>query len=855
VLVLGLVSATGLTVLLYTADAEFVAGALSRLLDRHVDIGAISFHPGAVLSVEIERLRVADSAGPEYPPMFEVEHALGRQSWPRLLAGQLLPLDWILDRPILRLRAADPTAGQRVELGGLPRLGLSLSDGEISYQSQTGEPWVMRGVRLEAIRAGFGTRVEGEASGRVARGDRAMGELALRFSADRFHSEAQGSVVELNLAGVPQTAVRARGSASGSFDLAYAYEDGAVTGKLELEIAKLSLRVPTVDRPIAAKRANVALDIDWDGNVLALGLRPLALDDLVANGSFTLDTGNPGRIALDLRLGDFEPGRRDRLNPLTLLGMKLDTWRKVAERIEAGTVENAHVMIDVPRTTAGARLSFDAPLAPDAFQVELRAREGTYRPSPDTLLENISGELEIRGNVLAIHKLHLTDAGKPTPEIAVRIDGLDRLVRLPDDEDKVVGGPGAGLAGLGAAIDGLAGDKPSDPESTGLLFSDLALRYPAFVLPLREASGRLLFPAGGVLTQGVRGVLGGAPAELDVKWEPAVDQVEVGVRYLEGPAPGQAATGPTWLSGQIALDTLEIGDLHPANVRARLDAEGTDVRFWDVNAELAGGALSGSGRLTLGEAGRAPFSFDLELRDFDAAPVAAAFELPAESVVGRGNAKGRVSGTLRPGGRFTTDGELDVHIELADGSVAKLPGLVALARLPSLSGMSGLLGRPLPYDELTLDFKLANGRLGIADAKLLGAELRMLGSGEMDLNTPTKQTDFIVALLFLQTLDSVIGSLPIVRNVILGKDRNLLALYFRLEGPRDDMGVTPLPPERVRNIVGFASSAVMKGVRTLGKLIPTGADEAGPIDETHPIDETVPIDETNPSPAPSPALP
>ena len=178
-----------------------------------------------------------------------------------------------------------------------------------------------------------------------------------------------------------------------------------------------------------------------------------------------------------------------------------------------------------------------------------------------------------------------------------------------------------------------------------------------------------------------------------------------------------------------------------------------------------------------------------------------------------------------------------MRVQLKDGSVAKLPGLVALARLPSLSGVSGLLGRPLPYDKLTLDFKLANGRLGIADAKLLGSQLRMLGSGEMDLTTPAKESDFVVALLFLRTLDSVIGSLPIVRNVILGKDRNLLALYFRMKGPRDDMVVTPLAPESVREIVGFASSSVMKGVRALGKLIPSGGAQA------------------EQTPAPSPALP
>jgi len=827
-LLLGLASAGGLAALIYGADTEFVAGALSSVLGKHVEIGSMSLRPGTSLEIELVQVRVTDAALPDQPPLLEVERALGRQTWPRLLAGQFLPLDWVLDRPVLRLHARGKTAGPELELERLPPIGLSVSDGEVAYDPGAGEPWLIRGLRVEARRAGFGRRIEGEANARISRGASAFGELSLRFSAGRGGGEANGSVVGLDLSLAPQTAVRARGLASGSFELAYEHESGAVKGKLDLELAKLDLRVPALDRPIAPARARLATDVDWDGSVLSLELRPLELDDLVASGSLALDTRSPGRIALDVRLADFAPGRRDRLNPLTLLGMKIATWRRVAERIEAGTVADAHLVIDVPRTTAGARLSFDAPLAPEAFRLELRARDGIYKPKPETRLENMSGELRIAGNVLEIHELRMTDDGEATPEIDVRIDGLDRLAHLPDDEDSVIGGPGMPLTGLGAAVDGLVGDEPGDGRESALDFTDLALRHPAFVLPLRDASGRLRFPGGGIASEGVRGVLGGAPAELDVRWDPQADRVSVDVRYLRDPSTGAAIRGPTWLSGEIALDRLALGDLRAANLRTRIEATGADVRLSSLSAELAGGSLSGSGRVALGEPDRAPFGFDLELRDFDAAPVATALALPEASIVGRGDAEGRLSGALRKSGRFAVDGGLELHVELRAGSVAKLPGLVALARLPSLSGVSGLLGRPLPYDRLSADFGLAEGRLAMTDAKLLGPQLRMLGSGEMDLNTPTKESEFVVALLFLKTLDSVIGSLPIVRNVILGKDRNLLALYFRLDGPRDDMRVTPLPPERIRDAVGFASDAVMKGVRTLGKLIPTGAEAAEP---------------------------
>ncbi len=832
--VLGLVSGAALVALIYSANAEFVAGALSRLLGRHVEIGAISFSPGRNLGVEIERLRISDPAAPDEPALFEVEHASGEQAWPRLFAGQLLPRDWVLERPVLRLRESPgESADSELDLAALPRLGLSVTDGEVSYQPSKGEPWLVSGLRLEMRRSGFGRRVEGDATARIARGKSKVGELAMRFSADRSQAQTRGSVVGLDLALLPATPVKARGLATGRFDLTYGYDEASLLGKLDLDVAGLSIPVSGLDAPIAPAKTQIALDVDWNGRVLELGLRPLALDDLVATGNVTLDTSSPGRLALDVKLADFEPGRRDRLNPLTLLGMKEEIWKEVASEIDAGVVADTHLLIDVPRTTAGARLAFDAPLAPEAFQLSLTARDGVYRPNPRTRLSNMGGRLEIVGNVLSIHGLRLIDEGEATPEINVRIDGLDRLVRLPDDEDEVVGGPDAGLPGLEAALDGLGDDDPEEPDGTGppaIAFSDLALRYPAFVLPLREASGVLQFPSGGLVAEDVRGLLGGAPAEFDVKWDPVAERVDVDVTYLEEPPRGQPDTGPVWLSGRIALAKLELGDLHPTEIEARVEAEGTDVRFSQIRAALAGGTVTGAGRAALGAEGRAPYAFELVARDFDAAPVAAAFDLPDESVVGRGSATGTVGGTLRAGGRFATDGELDVKIALANGHVARLPGLVALARLPSLSGVSGLLGRPLPYDSLDLEVKLENGRLAFVDAKLLGSQLRMLGSGEMDLNTPQIESDLVVALLFLQTLDTVIGSLPIVRNVILGNDRNLLALYFRLSGPRDDMAVTPLPPERVRNLVGFASSAVMQGVRTLGRLIPGtggGADAAG----------------------------
>jgi hypothetical protein len=822
-LLLALASGGALFAMLYTADAEFVAGAMSKLLGLHVEIGRVTFHFGRRIELDLEQLKVADPEHPEGAPVLEVGRASGAQAWPRLLAGQYLPLDWILDAPVLRIHTSATAA---FDISTLPRLGLRVTDGTVEVTTAGGELWSLQSLQLDARRAGFGTRVEGEGSARVSRGETPITELALRFSAARDHADLKGTVAALELAALPKAAVAPRGRGEGDFDLSVS--QGAVRGKIRLEVERFSLQIPKYSAPIAPAVARVAADVDWKGGSLALELHPLQMDDLVATGSVRVSSARNGRFVADLRLAPFEPAR-ERVSALSFLALRFASWARVKKRIEAGVVEDIRLAVDVPRATLGESLSYESPMAPDAFVLELRARDGRYRPIPDdSPLENLQGELEIRGEVMDIRRMRMTHEGKALPEINVHLDGMHRLVRLPDAEDHVVGGPGVDLDGLGPLGDALRAGEGKAKEPTVVRFSDLAIRLPQFVLPLREAEGSLRFPDGGIDANPVRGVLGGAPAELSAKWSPVTDRVDVDIRYLEGAAPGGPVTGPRWLSAKLEFEQLDLPDWPLGELRARVKAEGAAVTMNGIQARLAGGDLKGTGHLDLSLTDKVPFDLALEVTDFDPKPMCATFSLPAESVTGRGYAKTTLSGALRPGGEFTTEGALETKLILRDGSVAHLPALVAIARLPSLRGVTGLLGTALPYKTVEVDIALANGKLAFSDGKLLGPELRLLGNGEIDFNTPHRQTDFVVALLFLQTLDRMLDQVPIVRNVVLGDDKNLIAVYLRLQGPRDDLTVTPLPPQTVQTIVGFASSAVVNGVKRLGRLIQAGsAADAG----------------------------
>ncbi len=822
-MVLALVSAAVLFGVLYAADAEFLAGAISRLTGRHVEIGRVTVHLGRRLELELEQVKISDPNRPGEPPVLEVGHARGLQAWPRLLAGQYLPLDWTLDSPLLRIRTGAAAGG--FDLSAVPRLGLQVSDGRVELTTDSGESWSLAGLQLRAQRAGFGTRIEGEGSARLSRGESLVSELALRFSAGSDRVELRGNVAGLDLATLPKVVVTPRGRGEGNFELTLT--EASLRGRVNLDVHKLALQMPKLSGPIAPATARVSADFDWRRDGVTLDFHPFELDDLVVTGKLRVGTGRKGRLVADLRLAPFEPGKRDRVSGLTFLALRFASWARVKSRIEAGVAEDIRLAVDVPTATAAESLGFDSPQPPEAFVLQLRVRDGRYRPKPDeSPIENLQGELEIRGEVMEIRRMRMINDGEATPEINVHLDGMHRLVHLPDAEDHVTGGPGVdllGLSALGAAL--RAGEKEAT-EPTVVRFSDLSLRMPQLVLPLRQAEGSLRFPDGGLVAEGVRGVLGGAPAEVGVTWTSVDDRVDVNVKYLEGAAKGGPETGPRWLSAKVEVEELELRDWPVTQVRTRLSAERGRVTLDRLRARVAGGDLKGSGHLDLSQEGKAPFDLDFVAAQFDAQALCATFGFAPDAVTGRGHVTMKLSGVLRPGGDFRTEGALDGKLILKDGTVGRLPTLVAIARVPSLRGVTGLLGTALPYRTVEVDLSLASGKFAIADGKLLGPELRILGSGELDFNTPQRDTDMVVALLFLQTLDRVLDQLPLVRNVVLGDDKNLIAVYLRLQGPRDDITVTPLPPQRVSSIVGFASSAVVNGVKSLGRLMQPG--EAAP---------------------------
>jgi uncharacterized protein YhdP len=279
----------------------------------------------------------------------------------------------------------------------------------------------------------------------------------------------------------------------------------------------------------------------------------------------------------------------------------------------------------------------------------------------------------------------------------------------------------------------------------------------------------------------------------------------------------------------------------------RLSAQGSNVDLADVSAKLAGGRLTAAGQLSLAQADAAPVALAIDLREADVAEVARLLSFGEDTITGHGEVRGPIRGKLDPRAEFLPGADMELDFALHDGVLPHLPELLQLARLPSLEGILGLFGRAMPYRTMDGTVTIRDRVLRTERFALLGPELRILAAGDVDLKSPEKTTDLVVALLFVQTLDRVIQRVPVLGSWVLGKDQNLLAVSLRVQGPWADPQVRPMALNALQAAADWAGRVIarsLRSLRDLGDLVIPGG--GGDEDDKKPEDESAP-----PSDAPS----
>ena len=155
------------------------------------------------------------------------------------------------------------------------------------------------------------------------------------------------------------------------------------------------------------------------------------------------------------------------------------------------------------------------------------------------------------------------------------------------------------------------------------------------------------------------------------------------------------------------------------------------------------------------------------------------------------------------GGKFSMTGNLPLpgeegsfigQAEITDFRVREAPILAQLLSLGSLTGLFNTLsGEGLVFENFVMPFHFSKGILTVREARVYGPALGMTGEGNIDLRNETVDLDG--ALVPAYTANSLLGDLPIIGDILVGKEgEGIFALSYQVVGPFEatQIAVNPL---------------------------------------------------------------
>lgn len=230
-------------------------------------------------------------------------------------------------------------------------------------------------------------------------------------------------------------------------------------------------------------------------------------------------------------------------------------------------------------------------------------------------------------------------------------------------------------------------------------------------------------------------------------------------------------------------------------IAGQMNFDDQKIHIPALEGSWAGGKVNVSGIASRGQGKGWRWAFDLLLDEARGERVFVRSEKDKRSVTGETN----LWGTVTAGGsrweelKQSLRGQL--KLALKDG---KMLGFTVVANILRILNLTPDPVKGVPYDSLRASFELKQGVLETRNLTFVSDTIKIGGVGTIDLGR--KEVDMLLAVQPLRTVDRVINAMklsriPVLGRLLFGKERSVLVVAIKVEGPLDEPEVAPVPEE------------------------------------------------------------
>lgn len=145
-------------------------------------------------------------------------------------------------------------------------------------------------------------------------------------------------------------------------------------------------------------------------------------------------------------------------------------------------------------------------------------------------------------------------------------------------------------------------------------------------------------------------------------------------------------------------------------------------------------------------------------------------------------------GNLHIEAKRGSDKMLIGHAKIRDFSIHNTPVLAKLLTVASFTGMVDLLtGEGMTFSHFDAPFKYKNSILYVNKARAYGNVLGISFGGAYNMSNDAISIEGMIAPAY--GLNTMIGKIPLVGNLLAGKDGTIFAANYSISGTTDDANV------------------------------------------------------------------